>query len=110
MILHEFCHFEDIITVGTVSRHAENIEGLSILREISYSEMDDHLGMATASANLLMKRSAFSSTYPRNVAGAGIVYRSLRFEVKIRGRRVVDKSERRRPGSEADPRSCAARR
>jgi len=34
--------------------------------------------MATASANRLMNRSAFSSMYPRNVAGAGIVCRCLR--------------------------------
>ena len=34
--------------------------------------------MATASANRLMNLSAFSSTYPKNVAGAGIVCRCPR--------------------------------
>ena len=31
LIIHELCHFEDILTVGEVARHAKRIAHLSIL-------------------------------------------------------------------------------
>ena len=41
--------------------------------------------MATASANRLMNLSAFSSMYPKNAAGAGIVCRSRKRWITLKG-------------------------
>ena len=77
LILHELRHREDILPVSAVARHAKYVADLSILRKILSSRNRDHLGMATASANLSMNLFAFLSMYSKNAAGAGIVCRDM---------------------------------